>query len=93
MEDANDFAASFEQAIIDSLVGKMSKALKTHRPKTVILGGGVAANQKLRNTLANTVSQTEDCELKIPELFEKPNPKSVVEGYVQKTKWGKIILN
>ena len=32
-------------------------------------------------------------ELKIPEIFEKPNPKSVVEGYVQKTKWGKIILN
>jgi len=32
-------------------------------------------------------------ELKIPELFEKPNPKAVVEGYVQKTKWGKIILN
>jgi hypothetical protein len=32
-------------------------------------------------------------ELKIPELFEKPNPKSVIEGYVQKTKWGKIILN
>jgi len=32
-------------------------------------------------------------ELKIPELFEKPNPKSVIEVYVQKTKWGKIILN
>ena len=32
-------------------------------------------------------------ELKLPELFEKPNPKSVVEGYIQKTKWGKIILN
>jgi len=32
-------------------------------------------------------------ELKIPELFEEPNPKAVVEGYVQKTKWGKIILN
>jgi hypothetical protein len=32
-------------------------------------------------------------ELKIPELFETPNPKSVVEGYIQKTKWGKIILN
>jgi hypothetical protein len=32
-------------------------------------------------------------ELKIPELYEKPNPKSVVEGYIQKTKWGKIILN
>ena len=32
-------------------------------------------------------------ELKIPELFKKPNPKSFVEKYVQKTKWGEIILN
>jgi hypothetical protein len=32
-------------------------------------------------------------ELKLPELFDEENPKSIVEGYVQKTKWGKIILN
>jgi hypothetical protein len=32
-------------------------------------------------------------ELKIPELFDEENPQSVVDGYIQKTKWGKIILN
>lgn len=32
-------------------------------------------------------------ELKIPELTEKLNPKQVVEGFIQKTKFGDIILN
>jgi hypothetical protein len=32
-------------------------------------------------------------ELKVPELHEKLNPKLEVEGFVQKTKWGEIILN
>lgn len=32
-------------------------------------------------------------ELKMPELQEKLNPKQVVEGFVQKTKFGNIILN
>lgn len=32
-------------------------------------------------------------ELKVPELIEEVNPKVIVEGIVQKTKWGDIILN
>lgn len=32
-------------------------------------------------------------ELKMPELEEKLNPKKVVEGFIQKTKFGDIILN
>lgn len=32
-------------------------------------------------------------ELKAPELIKTSNPESVVEGYIQKTKWGEIILN
>jgi hypothetical protein len=32
-------------------------------------------------------------ELKIPELSDKLNPKQVVEGFIQKTKFGDIILN
>ncbi len=47
----NDFCASFEQAIIDVLVGKTIKAIKKYDPKTVILCGGVSANKKLRSTL------------------------------------------
>ena len=32
-------------------------------------------------------------ELKAPDLFKTSNPESVVEGHIQKTKWGNIILN
>lgn len=32
-------------------------------------------------------------ELKIPQLTEELNPKMIVEGIIQKTKWGEIILN
>jgi hypothetical protein len=32
-------------------------------------------------------------ELKAPGLLDVINPKQEVEGFVQKTKWGEIILN
>jgi hypothetical protein len=32
-------------------------------------------------------------ELKAPGLLDAINPKQEVEGFVQKTKWGEIILN
>ncbi|MEK7565201.1 MAG: tRNA (adenosine(37)-N6)-threonylcarbamoyltransferase complex transferase subunit TsaD [Patescibacteria group bacterium] len=46
-----DVAASFEQAVVDVLVYKTIKAVKEFKPKTFVLGGGVAANKKLRETL------------------------------------------
>lgn len=47
----NDFCASFEQAIIDTLINKTIKAAEQFKPNTIILAGGVAANKKLRKTL------------------------------------------
>lgn len=32
-------------------------------------------------------------ELKLPELVDTLNPQEVIDGYIQKTKWGKINLN
>jgi N6-L-threonylcarbamoyladenine synthase len=43
-----DFVASFQQAIIDTLIGKSSKAMKNYDLKHVSVVGGVSANQKLR---------------------------------------------
>ena len=63
-----DFCASFEQAIVDTLVGKMARAIKKFKPKTVILCGGVSANKKLREILKDTVAQTMNCELRTPKL-------------------------
>jgi N6-L-threonylcarbamoyladenine synthase len=54
-----DFAASFEQAIIDVLVGKTINAVKKYHPQTVILGGGVSGNQKLREALKQEILTTD----------------------------------
>lgn len=51
-----DIAASFEQAVIDCIVAKCKLALQTTKLTRLCVGGGVAANQKLRaalQTLAN----------------------------------------
>jgi N6-L-threonylcarbamoyladenine synthase len=44
-----DFAASFQQAVVDTLIGKTYKALKKYNLNCVSIVGGVSANQKLRN--------------------------------------------
>ncbi len=42
---------SFQDASVDVLNQKTLRAVKIHQPKTVLLSGGVAANQELRRTL------------------------------------------
>ena len=49
-----DVAASFQDAIVDTLVGKTIRAAKEFRAQSVILCGGVAANQALRKVLQET---------------------------------------
>lgn len=44
-------AASFQEAVVDVLVKKTAKAIAVHRPASVILAGGVAANLALRARL------------------------------------------
>jgi N6-L-threonylcarbamoyladenine synthase len=62
----NDLAASFTEAVVDCLWGKTSLALKRTGLKTLCVGGGVAANSRLRERL-----QTE-CARGGIELFIPP---------------------
>jgi len=54
----NNMAASFQQAAIDVLIHKTIKATKEFKVKTVILSGGVAANQELRTQLKQSVKKS-----------------------------------
>jgi len=63
----NDFCASFEQAIIETLVLKTLKAVEKFNPKTVILAGGVSANKKLREILEAEVKSLR-CDMRTPGL-------------------------
>jgi len=46
-----DIAASFQAAVIDVLVKKTQRAAKKIGARTILLGGGVAANNQLRTAL------------------------------------------
>jgi N6-L-threonylcarbamoyladenine synthase len=47
-----DWAASVQEAIVDVLVGKTMIAAKTHQVSRVLMAGGVAANTRLQQRMA-----------------------------------------
>lgn len=52
-----DLAASLQAAIIDILLGKLSKAVDATGVATVAIGGGVSANSGVRNAVADFCRQ------------------------------------
>lgn len=44
----SDLAASFQQAVVESLIPQVERAVKEHNPHSLLLAGGVAANSLLR---------------------------------------------
>ncbi|MFP4198030.1 MAG: tRNA (adenosine(37)-N6)-threonylcarbamoyltransferase complex transferase subunit TsaD [Halanaerobium sp.] len=46
--DTNDLAASFQKAVVDSLSSNLLQAVEEYKVESVVLSGGVAANQRLR---------------------------------------------
>lgn len=49
----NDFAASFQHIAIETLVDTTERAFRAFTPRSVVIAGGVAANQELRRQLAH----------------------------------------
>ena len=52
-----DLAASFEEAVVDCLVSKALLATRTQQMATLCVGGGVAANHRLRERLAQETQE------------------------------------
>jgi len=50
-QEVADIAASFQTAVVEVLIKKAERAIKRIGAKTVLLGGGVAANSELRRRL------------------------------------------
>jgi len=53
-----DLCASFQAAVLDILMSKTKKALKSYAVKTLVVAGGVAANRGLRERLAEEITET-----------------------------------
>ena len=66
-QEVADLAASFQAAVVDVLRIKLRRAAKLTGAKTLILGGGVAANSALRAAAADLAARL-GCTLRLPEL-------------------------
>lgn len=77
-----DIAASFQAAVIDVLVRKTELAADKIGAKTVLLGGGVAANGFLRSELEKMAKQTDRKLLVAPKKYCTDNAVMVASlGY------------
>ena len=60
-ENLADIAASFESAVVDTLIIKCQRAIEKTKVKSLVIAGGVAANKRLRER-----AQTLDCRVYFP---------------------------
>lgn len=59
-------AHEFQEAVVDTLVGKTERALQEHQPKTLVIAGGVSANARLRERMELMVAGYSDCQFLMP---------------------------
>ena len=62
-----DLATSFQTVAVESIINKVRKAIVDKKVKTVIVAGGVAANQGLRYAMEKLTSEL-NVELSIPPM-------------------------
>ena len=68
-DEKKAFAREFEDAVTDVFVVKTRKALNETVAKTFVIGGGVAANKHIRESLQKLLTEElPDVEMRLPEL-------------------------
>jgi len=84
-----DLAASFQQAVVDTLVGNLSAVIREHKAEQLIMAGGVAANQLLRRKLSE-VGQSQGIPVAFPPLDLCTDNAAMVAaaGYFQAQRQG-----
>lgn len=68
-----DFLASFEEAVVRSLLENVVRAVEDHDPRSLVLCGGVARNKRLRARF-----QEQAARLKVPSHI--PSPKMCTDN-------------
>lgn len=66
-DDIPDIAASFQKAVSDALISRVIAALNDYKVKSITLVGGVAANKKIRESLAE-LSAKKNLKFIVPDM-------------------------
>lgn len=94
-------AYEIQEAIVDVLVSKTLKAVRNFNPKSVMIAGGVAANEKLRTYLAEKITPYK-ISISLPELSYTTDNAAMIAaaGYFnylkkkpQKDSWKKMVVD
>jgi N6-L-threonylcarbamoyladenine synthase len=83
-----DIAASFQQAVVDVFIGRITRAAKTYHISTVAVCGGVAANRGLRKALG-ALSKTHSIQAFYPPLALCTDNGAMIAGLA----WHKLQTN
>ncbi len=59
-------AHEFQEAVVDTLVGKTERALQEYQPKSLVIAGGVSANSRLRERMGTMVAGYSECQFLMP---------------------------
>lgn len=89
-DEKADIAASFQAAVVDVLVAKTKRAADKIEAKTVLLGGGVAANTGLREALTGMCDATNRNLLIAPKRLCTDNAVMVASLGYHKFKAGRF---
>jgi N6-L-threonylcarbamoyladenine synthase len=65
-DQRKEIAREFEDAIVEVLVAKTKRALEEYNAKTLIVGGGVIANKKIREEILNLKKDFPDISIFLP---------------------------
>jgi len=66
-QEIADIAASFQSAVVEVLTAKLARAARRLRPRTLLIGGGVAANESLRAAVSELAGEL-DCNIRLPKM-------------------------
>jgi N6-L-threonylcarbamoyladenine synthase len=84
-----DLAASFQKAVVDVLTVKARQALRRTKHPRLAVGGGVAANDRLRQSLADMANE-EGVQLFIPPMSLCTDNAAMAAMAVEKWRAGDI---
>lgn len=78
-QNLNNLAASFQKAVFDTLIRKFTLAVEKYQPKCLLLSGGVAANQNLRQRL-RSLAKSQKLPLYLPFKKELNTDNAAMVG-------------
>ncbi len=97
-QDIANICASTQKAIIDTLLAKTINAAKEYEVKSILLGGGVAANQTLKDSITSaTKFQIPDVRVFVPQKSLCTDNAAMIASSAffnyQKLPWEKVEAN